>query len=246
MADTTPRLRMFAGPNGSGKSTIKQVVPAELRGIYINADDIEREIVRTRSIDLTPFKVQTSLTEIMEFYGGSSLLNLNSSSNWISSLTLSNNTISFPESAVSSYLASTTADFIRMNLLGQKLTFTFETVMSHSGKIDILKKAKSMGYRTYLYFIATEDPEINVSRVKVRVLQGGHDVPEVKIRSRYYRSLENLFDAILYSDRAYIWDNSGGPNDQSFVAEAANGVLEIKCNQLPVWFKTYVLDKLPA
>ncbi len=39
-----PRLRMFAGPNGSGKSTIKAVIRPELLGVYINPDEIEKEI----------------------------------------------------------------------------------------------------------------------------------------------------------------------------------------------------------
>lgn len=39
---STPRLRMFAGPNGSGKSTLKEVIRAEMLGIYINPDEIER------------------------------------------------------------------------------------------------------------------------------------------------------------------------------------------------------------
>ena len=44
MSFETPRLRMFAGPNGSGKSTIKDVINKELLGIYINPDDIEKNI----------------------------------------------------------------------------------------------------------------------------------------------------------------------------------------------------------
>lgn len=40
----TPRLRVFAGPNGSGKSTIKNIISEELLGIYINPDDIEKNI----------------------------------------------------------------------------------------------------------------------------------------------------------------------------------------------------------
>lgn len=39
-----PRLRMFAGPNGSGKTTIKTVIRPELLGIYINPDEIEKNI----------------------------------------------------------------------------------------------------------------------------------------------------------------------------------------------------------
>ena len=35
---------MFAGPNGSGKSTIKSVIRPELLGVYINPDEIEKDI----------------------------------------------------------------------------------------------------------------------------------------------------------------------------------------------------------
>lgn len=40
----TPRLRMFAGPNGSGKSTLNSIISKELLGVYINPDEIEKEI----------------------------------------------------------------------------------------------------------------------------------------------------------------------------------------------------------
>ncbi len=44
MNKDTPRLRMFAGPNGSGKSTLKAMLRPELIGIYINPDEIEKNI----------------------------------------------------------------------------------------------------------------------------------------------------------------------------------------------------------
>jgi predicted kinase len=42
--NVSPRLRMFAGPNGSGKSTMKSVLKPQLLGVYVNPDDIEREL----------------------------------------------------------------------------------------------------------------------------------------------------------------------------------------------------------
>lgn len=72
------------------------------------------------------------------------------------------------------------------------MTFTFETVMSSRDKVDLLCKAQQLGYRTYLYYVATEDPIINISRVKARVRRGGHWVPEDKIVSRYSASLDLL------------------------------------------------------
>ena len=49
---------------------------------------------------------------------------------------------------------------------------------------------------SYLYYIATSDPYINISRVKNRVILKGHDVPEDKITNRYYRSLGFLKEAV--------------------------------------------------
>lgn len=46
--------------------------------------------------------------------------------------------------------------------------------------------------RSYLYYVATEYVEINIERVKIRVVNGGHPVPEDKIRKRYTGSLGSL------------------------------------------------------
>ena len=60
-----------------------------------------------------------------------------------------------------------------------KSTFSFETVMSHHSKVSFLKEVKQAGFKTYLYFICTQDPEINQKRVLNRVSKGGHSVDEV-------------------------------------------------------------------
>lgn len=101
-----------------------------------------------------------------------------------------------------------------------------------------------MGYRTYLYYIATDDPEINVSRVRYRVGQGGHAVPEDKIVARYHRSLELLMDAIRHTDRAYIFNNSGEARERTWLAEITGGtMLELMADEIPEWFKRAVLGK---
>ena len=60
MKEKIPRLRIFAGPNGSRKSTITSVISQELLGIYINPDDMEREIRENRSLDLLHIAVQNT------------------------------------------------------------------------------------------------------------------------------------------------------------------------------------------
>ena len=114
--------------------------------------------------------------------------------------------------------------------------------MSSPDKVAFLHKAQQAGYRTYLYFVATEDPDINVSRVQYRVQMGGHPVAEDKIRSRYIRSLDLLPEAVAYADRAYIFDNSGA--ERAWIAEVTQGTeIEIKTDQMPAWFKTALWDK---
>ena len=63
-----PRLRVFAGPNGSGKSTLQEVISKELLGIYINPDEIEKEIKEFGFLDLTRYDVQTNEEEILSFF----------------------------------------------------------------------------------------------------------------------------------------------------------------------------------
>ncbi|MEN9842495.1 MAG: hypothetical protein RLZZ612_324 [Pseudomonadota bacterium] len=62
-----PRLRMFAGPNGSGKSTIKDELRPEWLGIYVNADEIEKNIRINGFINLHEFGITTNTDELQVF-----------------------------------------------------------------------------------------------------------------------------------------------------------------------------------
>ncbi|MEQ1607227.1 MAG: zeta toxin family protein [Pyrinomonadaceae bacterium] len=203
---------MFAGPNGSGKSTIKAKV-AEINpnvlGVYINPDDIEREIAASGRIDFTHFKIKTTEGLIFASLRNSTQLSDKGLLNELSKLTFDKNALSFTGVSLNSYFVSALADFLHERLIESRISFSFETVMSHPNKINLLDRSHTGGFRNYLYYVATEDPEINISRVKTRVLEGGHDVPTDKLVARYYRSLENLLDAVRATDRTYIFDNSG-------------------------------------
>ena len=95
----------------------------------------------------------------------------------------------------------------------------------------IARFLQQAGYRTYLYYVATDAPEINVSRVANRVALKGHDVPSEKIITRYYKSLELLIEAVRHTNRAYIFDNSSNNADgtHTWLAEITDGqILELK------------------
>lgn len=234
---------MFAGPNGSGKSTIKSVIRPELLGVYINPDEIEQEISKQDFLDLEAFGVHTTREEVLAFFRKSTLLATQDLLEEVEFLSFGDGKLSFHNVEVNSYFASVAADFVRHKLLDAGISFTFETVMSSPDKVAFLQKAQHRGFRTYLYYVATEDPIINISRVRNRVRLGGHPVPEDKIISRYGRSLNLLMDAIRHTNRAYIFDNSR--HYHIWLAEITDGkMLEMKTDWMPVWFRTAVWDKL--
>lgn len=235
-----PRLRMFAGPNGSGKSTLNGVISKELLGVYINPDEIEKEIKKFDFLDLTFYKLEVNKSEVLPFFINHPLIKKASLEDEVLLLDFFDNKIDFHNVLVNSYYASICADFIRHQLLKLKISFTFETVMSSYDKVEFLKKAQESGYRTYLYFIATQDPSINISRVKNRVKLGGHSVPKEKILNRYYRSLKLLPKAVKYANRAYIFDNSS--QEKSWLAEVTDGKeFQYKSEFIPKWLNEYLL-----
>jgi len=238
---------MFAGPNGSGKSTLNSCLPQELLGVYLNPDVLELEIRRQSFLDFAAYGVTTSAVEVLPFFQASLLLVSSGFGPAARKLTCSNGRLEFEKVVVNSYFASVAGDFIRQKLLERKVSFTLETVMSHPDKVEFLAKAQASGYRTYLYFVATDDPAINISRVKGRVVLGGHTVPEDRITTRYHRSLDLLMAAIRHTNRAYVFDNSRNHQDRkhSWLAEITEGrELVLKSDRIPAWFKHSVLDKI--
>jgi len=238
---------MFAGPNGSGKSTLKSYLPESLLGVFLNPDEIEQEARQQGFLDFSRYGLTTTAETLLPFFTRSHFLKSAGLTHDATKLRFADGRLDFSDLPVNSYFASVAADFLRQKLLEERRSFTFETVMSHRSKVALLSQAQTLGYRTYLYFVATDDPAINISRVRNRVALGGHPVPEDRIVSRYHRSLELLIDAIRLTNRAYVFDNSGDNANQkhTWLAEITDGrILKLQTNRIPAWFKRAVLDKI--
>jgi predicted ABC-type ATPase len=237
------RMRVFAGPNGSGKTTIIKSLQGEIGfGVYVNADDIERWLHETQTLLFENFQLELSNEDVQGFFRNSTFspVKRNEPDLW-QKLEVSRNVLHV-SCTIDSYLAADLADLLRHRLLLAGIPFTYETVMSHGSKVDFLQKAKEQGYRTYLYYVATEDPQINVSRVNVRVSQRGHAVHPKTVEDRYFKSLGLLKQVVMTTDRAYIFDNSG--NASILVAEVTSGV-DVKVidpDNVPNWFVKYLLE----
>jgi len=106
-----------------------------------------------------------------------------------------------------------------------------------------MHQAQARGYRTYLYFVSTENPAINIDRVAIRVQEGGHPVRPDLVRKRYSRALDLLPDAIAVSNRAYVFDNSG--KSAVWLAEITEGTqLEYRTEDIPDWFFESYVDEV--
>jgi predicted ABC-type ATPase len=87
-------------------------------------------------------------------------------------------------------------------------SFAVETTLSGKIYLRMMLDAKARGFEVVLVYIGTENVEINLQRIRNRVLAGGHGVPESDVRRRYKRSLNNLAAAIRRADHVILFDNS--------------------------------------
>ncbi len=88
--------------------------------------------------------------------------------------------------------------------------FSFETTLSGRSYVQLFHRLAQQGYRAHLYFMWIPDAELSLRRIKGRVAEGGHDIPEAVVRRRFDRSLRNFWT--LYRPLAESWtvyDNSG-------------------------------------
>jgi predicted ABC-type ATPase len=60
--------------------------------------------------------------------------------------------------------------------LSSQTSFAVETTLAGNGPIAMIREAKASGFSIWLLFIALNNPELNIQRVRTRVEQGGHHV----------------------------------------------------------------------
>lgn len=239
------RLRIFAGPNGSGKSTIINIIRdngIDL-GVYVNADEINLKLLTGEGVNFSDYNLNIFTNTVQNELENTTFFKEENTKKIVTDVIfLENNILYCSHKALCEYISAFIADFIRNQLIGICLKFSFETVMSHDSKLEFIKKASDLGYKTYMYFVSLEDPELNKKRVKARVQSNGHDVPEDKIVSRYYKTMGLLYDALKLVDKAYLFDNSG--SKYILFAKSVNSEIFIEdVNLVPQWFYTYVLNK---
>jgi predicted ABC-type ATPase len=131
--------------------------------------------------------------------------------------------------------AANKAAELREEYLLKKGGILFETVLSAADKLDYIKRAKRAGYFIRLFFVGTDHPSINASRIVRRVMEGGHDVPISKIISRFNKSIRNCGLIASFVDRLYVYDNSEEFAEPKLLFRATNGKLEKVYTDVNIW-----------
>lgn len=121
----------------------------------------------------------------------------------------------------------------RAQRIAARESFATETVFSHESKVTLLREAEQAGYRVVLHIVLIPE-ELAVARVMDRVANGGHDVPEDKVRTRFDRLWRHLRDGIAVVDEAYVYDNTKAAEPFRRVASFINGQV-VGSPQWPAW-----------
>lgn len=114
-------------------------------------------------------------------------------------------------------------------------SFATETTLRTTVAIEQAIRAKSAWFSTSIIYIGTGDVEINIERIRLRGLAGGHSAPAEAIRENYARSLQNLPAALEAFDCADLYDNAGA--EPRLALEVRNGHVKAVHGPLPRWVR---------
>lgn len=120
------------------------------------------------------------------------------------------------------------------SFIEEGISFNQETTLCGRSILRNIHMAKEAGYYIELYYIGVDSVEIAKERVRLRVLAGGHGIPEQDIEKRYQESLTQLREILPLCDLAVLYDNT-----EAFfkIADFENGVCTGKVSGLPLWVK---------
>jgi len=124
-------------------------------------------------------------------------------------------------------------------LVNEERSFAFETTLAGKNYIKHIATAKKKGYQIVMFFLWLNSAEIAVNRVKERVKNGGHNVPETRVRKRYKSGLNNYINLYLkLADLTYLIDNTDYFEDflNNLIIEKTS-TSEIKVYNQEVWDK---------
>jgi predicted ABC-type ATPase len=137
--------------------------------------------------------------------------------------------------------------------IAERLDFALETTLGGNTIPGLLETALDSGLEVRVWYVGLTSPELHIARVRARVAEGGHDIPEAKIRERYHRSRVNLIRLLPKVTELRVYDNSAERNPALRVAPQPALILHVverliaevcELQDVPHWAKPIVLAAL--
>jgi len=137
--------------------------------------------------------------------------------------------------------------------IAERSDFALETTLGGQTIAILLEKALLSGIEVRIWYVGLESPELHISRVRARVRNGGHDIPEARIRERYTQSRWNLIRLLPGLTEVYVYDNSedadplsGHAPNPKLILHARTGKVVEMCDwkRAPNWAKPILMAAL--
>ncbi len=136
------------------------------------------------------------------------------------------------------------ADDRRATLMADHRSLVTESTFSHGSKVELVREALTLGYEVVVYHVSVDSADLAVARVAERHDNGGHPVPEERIRGRFDRNRSYIREAVLLAQGAFVFDNSLlGQPPRRLVTFAAGRIIAV-ATELPDWVIEVYADDL--
>ncbi|HAN77729.1 MAG TPA: hypothetical protein DCQ31_08125 [Bacteroidales bacterium] len=108
----------------------------------------------------------------------------------------------------------------------EQKSFILETTLSGNYLENVIKKAKKLNYTIVMYFVFLDSSQLCIERIKTRVENGGHHVPDEDVKRRFYRGKENFWNtyvnkvdrwALYYNANSGMYIEVAKGNSKSYV-----------------------------
>jgi predicted ABC-type ATPase len=133
-----------------------------------------------------------------------------------------------------------------LRAITENLDFAFETTLGGKTIANLLDQALSKGIQVRIWYVGLDSVERHIARVRSRVAQGGHDIPDERIRQRYTQSRLNLIRLLPRLAELLLYDNSeesdprsGTPPEPRLILRLVQGKMRETCEltRVPEWTK---------
>lgn len=126
--------------------------------------------------------------------------------------------------------------------IDDQIDFAFETTLGGRTMTDLLIRAAQKGMRVRMIYVGLATVELHIERVRVRVLRGGHAIPEERIRERWQSSRQNLIRLLPHLIELRLFDNSRETHPEQGAACSPRLLLAMRDGQIVY---SVPLDEVP-